>query len=427
MRILVVGSGGREHALAWKLAQSPKVSKLYAAPGNAGIAELAECVPIDAAEVRRLAEFAEKKQIDLAVVGPEVPLTSGIVDEFERRGLRIFGCGQSAAIIEGSKIFAKRLMKKHHIPTGFFQTFYRAEDAKRYIREVGVPIIVKADGLAGERSSIVCHTLEEALDAVKMIMEDKVFGDAGERVVVEECLEGEEASFLALTDGETVLPMASSQDHKPLYDYDQGPNTSGMGAYSPAPVVTEETTKKAMKRIIIPMVRAMTAEGRRYKGVLSAGLMIKEGEPKALELNARFGDPEAQPLLMRMKSDLVPILEAVIDERLHEVRIEWRPEAAVCVVMASDGYPGPYEKGKVIEGLEAASKVQGVVIFHAGTARKEDKVVTAGGCVLGVTALGKDIKEAMERAYEAVKKIHWEGVHYRTDIGKKALVRIGEK
>jgi len=424
MKILVVGSGGREHALAWKLAQSPHVSQLYAAPGNAGIAELAECIAIDASEVRRLAEFAEQERIDLTVVGPELPLTLGIVDEFERRGLRIFGCNQAAAVIEGSKVFAKRLMKKYNVPTGFFQTFYRSDDAKRYIEEVGAPIVVKADGLAGGKGSLICWTVEEALDAVKMIMEEKVFGDAGERVVVEEYLTGEEASFLAFTDGETLLPMASSQDHKAAFDDDQGPNTGGMGAYSPAPVVTEEVHKKIMEQIMIPTVRGMAAEGRRYKGILYAGVMIKDGEPKNLEFNARLGDPEAQPLLVRMKSDLVPILEAVIDERLHEVKIEWKREAAVCVVMASGGYPGPYEKGKVIRGLEAATKLKDVVIFHAGTARQDDKLVTNGGRVLGVTALGKDIRKAIEKAYQAVEKIRWEEVHYRTDIGKKALARV---
>lgn len=425
MRVLVVGSGGREHALAWKLAQSSKVTKLYAAPGNAGIAGLAECAAIDASEVRRLAEFAERQKIDLTVVGPELPLTLGIADEFQRRGMRIFGPSQAASTIEGSKVFAKRLMKKQNIPTGFFQTFYRAEDAKQYIQDVGTPIVVKADGLASGKGSLVCRTLAEALDAVKMIMEEKIFGDAGERVVVEEYLMGEEASFLAFTDGETVLPMPSSQDHKPAYDNDQGPNTGGMGAYSPAPMMTEEVQRKAVEQIMLPVVKGMDAEGKRYKGVLYAGLMVKEGEPKALEFNARLGDPEAQPLLVRMRSDLIPILEAVIDERLHEIKIEWREEAAVCVVMASGGYPGPFEKGKIIQGVEAASKLKGVFIFHAGTAFKDGKLVTAGGRVLGVTALGKGIKEAIERAYEAVKLIRWEGVHYRTDIGKKALTRIG--
>jgi phosphoribosylamine--glycine ligase len=423
MRVLVVGSGGREHALVWKLKQSPRVKQLFAAPGNAGIAELAECADIGASEVRRLADFAAKRGIDLTVVGPELPLTLGIVDEFESRGLRIFGANQQAAILEGSKVFAKRLMKKYKIPTGFFQTFYRAEDAKRYIQDVGAPIVVKADGLAAGKGAIVCQTVKEALDAVKITMEDRVFGDAGEKIVVEEFLSGEEASFLAFTDGETVLPMASSQDHKAVFDDDKGPNTGGMGAYSPAPVVTEKIHRTIMDRIMIPTVKAMAAEGRPYRGVLYAGLMIKDGEPKTLEFNTRFGDPEAQPLLMRMESDLLSVLEAVVDRRLHEVEIRWRPEPSVCVVMASGGYPGAHEKGKVITGLRAAARLKDVVVFHAGTALSGGKVVTNGGRVLGVTGLGKDIPDAIARAYRAVEKIRWEGVHYRTDIGRKALSR----
>lgn len=423
MRVLVIGSGGREHALIWKLKQSPQVKQLFAAPGNAGIAELAECTDVSASEVRRLADFAAKKEVDLTVVGPELPLTLGIVDEFESRGLRIFGANQQAAILEGSKVFAKRLMKKYKIPTGFFQTFYRADDARRYIQDVGAPIVVKADGLASGKGALVCQTVKEALDAVKIIMEDRIFGDAGEKVVVEEFLSGEEASFLAFTDGETVLSMASSQDHKPVFDDDKGPNTGGMGAYSPAPLITDEVHRKIMEQIMIPTVTAMAAEGRPYRGVLYAGLMIKNGEPRTLEFNARFGDPEAQPLLMRMESDLFPILEAVVDRRLHEVEIRWRPEPAVCVVMASGGYPGAHEKGKVISGLRAAARLKDVVVFHAGTALAGEKVVTNGGRVLGVTALGKDIPDAIARAYRAVEKIRWEGVHYRTDIGRKALGR----
>jgi len=423
MRVLVIGSGGREHALIWKLKQSPQVKQLFAAPGNAGIAELAECTDVSASEVRRLADFAAKKEVDLTVVGPELPLTLGIVDEFESRGLRIFGANQQAAILEGSKVFAKRLMKKYKIPTGFFQTFYRADDARRYIQDVGAPIVVKADGLASGKGALVCQTVKEALDAVKIIMEDRIFGDAGEKVVVEEFLSGEEASFLAFTDGETVLSMASSQDHKPVFDDDKGPNTGGMGAYSPAPLVTDEVHRKNMEQIMIPTVKAMAAEGRPYRGVLYAGLMIKNGEPRALEFNARFGDPEAQPLLMRMESDLFPILEAVVDRRLHEVEIRWRPEPAVCVVMVSGGYPGAHEKGTAISGLRAAARMKDVVVFHAGTAIAGGKVVTNGGRVLGVTALGSDISDAIARAYRAVEKIRWDGVHYRTDIGRKALGR----
>jgi phosphoribosylamine--glycine ligase len=423
MQILVIGSGGREHALAWKIAQSPKVSKLWAAPGNAGIAEVAECVNVSATDVRLLADFAERKRIDLTVVGPEVPLTLGVVDEFQRRGLRIFGPTRDAAIIEGSKVFAKHLMKKYQIPTGFYQTFAHADDARRYIHEVGAPVVVKADGLAAGKGAIVCMEVSEALDAVAKIMEERVFGDAGERLVVEEYLEGEEASFLAFTDGETVLPMASSQDHKRVFDDDQGPNTGGMGAYSPAPVITDELHQQVMERVMIPAVRGMAAEGRRYKGVLYAGLMIKAGEARVLEFNARFGDPEAQPLVVRMASDLVPVLEAVVEERLRGQALQWKPDASVCVVMASGGYPGPYERGYPIAGLREAAAVPGVVVFHAGTARRNDQIVTAGGRVLGVTATGRDVGEAIARAYEAVEKIHWEGVHYRTDIGRRALSR----
>ena len=427
MRVLVVGSGGREHGLVWKLRQSPRVTQLFAAPGNAGIAELAECVDISASEVRLLAEFAAKHAVDLTVVGPELPLTMGIVDEFEGRGLRIFGATRQAAILEGSKVFAKRLMKKYKIPTGFFQTFYRAEDAKRYIQDVGAPVVVKADGLAAGKGAIVCRTVQEAVDTVKRIMEDRVFGDAGARVVVEEFLAGEEASFLAFTDGETVLPMASTQDHKAAFDDDKGPNTGGMGAYSPAPVVTEALHQKIMTQVMIPTVKAMAAEGRPYRGVLYAGLMIKDGDVKVLEYNVRFGDPEAQPLLMRMKSDLIPVLEATIDRKLAGQKVQWEERPSVCVVMASGGYPGSYEKGKPISGLQEAAKVRDAFVFHSGTALKEGGVVTSGGRVLGVTALGDGIQEAIQKAYEAVAKISWEGVYYRRDIGRKALQRITKR
>jgi len=423
VKVLVVGGGGREHALAWKLRQSPAVTKLYVAPGNAGIAELAECVDISVSDVRPLADFAERHAIDLTVVGPELPLTMGIVDEFGRRGLRIFGPGREAAALEGSKVFAKRFMKRHGIPTGFHQEFDRAEDARRYIREVGAPIVVKADGLAAGKGAIVCRTVEEALDAVALIMEARAFGDAGNQIVVEEFLQGEEASFLAVTDGTTVLPLPSAQDHKAAFDDDRGPNTGGMGAYSPAPVVTEAVHRKVMERIMVPTVKAMAAEGHPYRGVLYAGLMIHNGEPRVLEFNARLGDPEAQPLLVRMACDLVTVLEAAIAGRLHEVEIAWRPEPAVCVVLAAGGYPGPYEKGKPITGLRAAARLKDVAVFHAGTALQQARVVTAGGRVLGVTALGTPLRTAIDRAYRAVRKIHWEGMHFRTDIGRKALER----
>lgn len=424
MKILMVGQGGREHSLLWKLAQSPQKPLLYATPGNAGMAQIATCINIGATEIASLVDFSLHERIDLTLVGPEVPLTLGIVDEFEARGLKIFGARRDAAMIEGSKSFAKNLMRKYQIPTAAYEVFDDPHQAKAYLEKVGAPIVVKADGLAAGKGVIVCQTLDAAHQAVTTIMEERVFGDAGARLVVEECLTGEEASFLAFTDGKTVLPMASSQDHKPIFDNDQGPNTGGMGAYSPAPVVTDEVHRKIMERVMIPAVQGMAADGHPYKGVLYAGLMIKDGEPKVLEFNARFGDPEAQPLVVRMASDLIPILEAVIAERLHEVDIEWRPEPAVCVVMASGGYPGSYEKGKVISGLDEAASVPGVEVFHAGTTLKNGKVVTDGGRVLNVVGLGKDIREAITTAYEGVKKVYWEGAHYRTDIGKKALDRL---
>jgi len=421
MKILVVGSGGREHSLVWKLAQSPRVHRLYAAPGNTGIAEQAECVPVPATDVVALATFAEKEKIDLTVVGPEVPLTLGLVDEFQRRGLRAFGASRAAAQIEGSKAFAKALMVKYGIPTAAYREFSEPDAAIAYVRERGAPIVVKADGLAAGKGALVCRTVADAVAAVRLIMEQRAFGEAGDRVVVEECLEGEEASFLAFTDGKTVLPLASAQDHKPIDDNDEGPNTGGMGAYSPAPVVSAALHRQIMDRVMVPTVRAMAAEGWPYRGVLYAGVMIKDGEAKVLEFNARFGDPEAQPLLLRMDSDLVPVLEAVLDGRLHEVTLQWKEDAAVCVVMASGGYPGTYQKGKAIQGLEEAAKVEGVVIFHAGTARRGAHLLTDGGRVLGVTGRGRDVREAITRTYEAVRRISWEGVHFRTDIGAKAL------
>jgi phosphoribosylamine--glycine ligase len=421
MRILVVGSGGREHALVWKLAQSPRVTRLYAAPGNAGIAERAECAPVPATDLAGLAAFAEKEKVDLTVVGPEVPLTLGLVDEFERRGLRTFGASRAAAEIEGSKAFAKALMVKYGIPTAAYREFRESDAAIAYVRDRGAPIVVKADGLAAGKGALVCRTLAEAVAAVRLIMEERAFGEAGDRVVVEECLEGEEASFLAFTDGQTVLPLASAQDHKPIFDNDEGPNTGGMGAYSPAPVVSALLHRQIMDRVMLPTVRAMAAEGRPYRGVLYAGLMIRNGEAKVLEFNARFGDPEAQPLLLRMDNDLVPVLEAVLEGRLHQISLQWKEDAAVCVVMASGGYPGSYQKGKVIQGLEEAAKVEGVVIFHAGTARRGAHLVTDGGRVLGVTGRGRDVRDAIARTYEAVRRITWEGVQFRTDIGAKAL------
>jgi phosphoribosylamine--glycine ligase len=424
MKVLVVGGGGREHALVWKIAQSPRVTKIYCAPGNAGISEQATIVPIKANDLNGLLEFALKEEIDLTIVGPEDPLTKGIVDLFESKGLSIFGSNQRAAKIEGSKAFAKEMMKKYCIPTASYEIFDDHKEAIAYIRRHGTPIVVKADGLAAGKGVIVCKTVEEAIQSVERIMVDKIFGEAGNRVVVEECLVGEEASYIAFTDGKVILPMASSQDHKPIFDGDEGPNTGGMGAYSPAPVVTDQVHEKILERILRPIIQGMGEEGRPYKGVLYAGLMIHDGHPEALEFNARFGDPETQPVLMRMKGDIIPILEACIKGNLSQYQIEWDSRASVCVVMASKGYPGDYEKGKTIHGLKEVSQMKDVFVFHAGTALKDGQVITNGGRVLGVTGLGKDISRAIEKTYQAVKKISWDGVHYRKDIGQKALRQL---
>ncbi|MCJ7616379.1 MAG: phosphoribosylamine--glycine ligase [Desulfobacterales bacterium] len=424
MKVLVVGGGGREHALVWKIAQSPKVKKIYCAPGNTGIAELATCLPINSGDINELVEFAKKERIDLTVVGPEDPLCKGIVDIFEKEGLKVFGANQKAVEIESSKSFAKYLMNKYRINTAAGETFTSYKKAENYIRKMGVPIVVKADGLAAGKGVIICDTITKAIDALKLIMKTNAFGNAGNKVVVEECLTGEEASFLAFTDGKTILPLPSSQDHKAIYDNDQGPNTGGMGAYSSAPIVDRYMHKKIMEEIMMPTIRAMASEGRPYKGVLYAGLMIDKDQIKVLEFNARFGDPEAQPLLMRMKNDIVPIMEATIEGTLDKCKLEIDDRAAVCVVMASKGYPGSYKKGMPISGLKDIKKMKDVVVFHAGTAEKEKKVVANGGRVLGVTALGNSVKKAISRAYSAVSMITWDGVYYRSDIGQKALKRI---
>ena len=428
MKVLVVGQGGREHALVWKIAQSPKVDVVYAAPGNGGICDepKARCVDISSDDLQGLCNFAKSEGIDLTVVGPEDPLVKGIVDVFEDAGLVIFGPTKAAAQLEGSKAYAKNFMKEMGIPTAQFEVFDNPEEAKRYIQGKGAPIVVKADGLAAGKGSIVCKTLEEALKAVDLIMVERVFGDAGNKVVVEDYLKGEEASFIVITDGKNIVPLASSQDHKPVYDNDEGPNTGGMGAYSPAPVVTDYVYERTMNEIVIPTIEGMAQRGIPFKGVLYVGLMIEDDKyPKVLEFNVRFGDPEAQPILMRMKSDLVDALLASINGTLDSCEIEYLDDAAVCVVMASGGYPGKYEKGKEIFGLEKVEKMEKVKVFHAGTKKVNGKFVTNGGRVLGVTALGSDIKEAIDRAYEAVSKISWEGVHYRRDIGRKALRRLG--
>jgi phosphoribosylamine--glycine ligase len=421
MKVLVVGGGGREHALVWKVAQSPKVTKIYAAPGNAGIAQLAECAPIKAEDIPELLSFARDKAVDLTIVGPEGPLSMGIVNEFEKAGLRIFGPSGNAAEIEASKRFSKDLMKKYHIPTAEYGVFTDKAAAEAYISEKGAPIVVKADGLAAGKGVVVAETVAEALKALDLIMYQKAFGTAGDRVVVEECLRGEEASFMAFTDGKAVVPMASSQDHKRVFDADKGPNTGGMGAYSPAPIVTKKLERKIMETIMVPTVRAMEKEGRLFKGVLYAGLMIHDSEVKVLEFNARFGDPETQPVMARLDTDLIEIIEAILAGNLAKIDIKWKPESAVCVVMASGGYPGKYEKGKEIKGLEKAAERKNVMVFHSGTSIKNSKIVTDGGRVLGVTGLGAVVAAAIDTAYAGVQEISFDGAHYRRDIGARAL------
>lgn len=426
MKVLVVGSGGREHALVWRLAQSPKITALYVAPGNPGMARHARLVPIKADALDDLVAFAERECIDLTVVGPELPLILGLADRFRAKGLPIFGPSQSAAQLEGSKAFAKQLMAKHGIPTARFQVFRDSASARKLARELGAPLVVKADGPAAGKGAIVCRTLGEADQAIALCLEQRAFGQSGEQIVVEEFLEGEEASFFALTDGETALPFGTAQDHKTVFDDDQGPNTGGMGAYSPASIVDALMHEEVMRTIIFPTVQAMAAEGRPYRGVIYAGLMLTRQGPKVLEYNCRFGDPEHQTIVVRLQDDLLPLLDAVArGERLPRP-VNWRPEASVCVVLASGGYPGEYKTGKPIAGIEDAEKLPGVTVFHAGTAFKDGRLVTAGGRVLGVTASGANIKGAIDRAYEAAGKICFEGMHFRKDIGRKALGRQGK-
>lgn len=423
MKILVIGSGGREHALVWKVRQSPRVSQIYCAPGNAGIGELAELVTLAPDDINGLLKFAQNECIDLTVVGPELPLSLGLVDEFEARGLRVFGPNRQAAQLEVSKTFAKNLMDQQGVPTAAFGIFTIAEEAHGYVEKVGAPIVVKADGLAAGKGVFVCATLEEAHVAVDQIMRERVFGDAGSQVVVEEFLQGEEASFLAFTDGKTVLPLASAQDHKRVFDDDQGPNTGGMGAYSPAPVVTQALTQRIVQNVMLPVVDGLRNQGITYKGILYAGLMIHDEQIKVLEFNVRFGDPECQPLMFRLQSDLVEVMEAVIDERLEGISLTWDPRPAICVVLAAEGYPGSYKTGIPIDGLETVREWQDGMVFHAGTAKADNVIVTKGGRVLGVTAAGVDIEAAVAEAYHGVGKISWPGMHYRRDIGRRALHR----
>ncbi|HJV67066.1 MAG TPA: phosphoribosylamine--glycine ligase [Geomonas sp.] len=423
MKVLVVGSGGREHALVWKIAQSPLVEKVYCAPGNPGTAQLAENVDIAVDDLQGLLSFALEEGVGLTVVGPELPLSLGLVDLFEEHGLKIFGARKNAAIIEASKAFSKDLMKKYQVPTAAYEVFTEVEPAIRFIDKTGIPIVIKADGLAAGKGVIIAQSREEAVAAVTDMLSGNAFGAAGSRVVVEEFLKGEEASFLAFTDGKTIIPLASAQDHKAVFDGDKGPNTGGMGAYSPAPVVTPAIHEKAMAEVMRRTVDGMAAEGRPYRGVLYAGLMVDGDSVKTLEFNARFGDPECQPLLMRMKSDIVPILMAVASGDLSGIEVQWHDKAAVCVVLAAQGYPADYRKGDVIAGLDEAAKLEDLVVFHAGTRTGAEGVVTAGGRVLGVTALGSTVQEAIERAYQGVARISWPGMHCRKDIGAKAINR----
>lgn len=421
MKVLVIGSGGREHALVWKIAQSPMVSEIFCAPGNAGIEDQASLVDIKADDISGLLDFARKKKIDLTVVGPEAPLTLGIVDLFEKAGLKIFGPSKKAARLEESKAFSKDLLEKYNISTASYELFISSQDAKAYLENQKFPVVIKADGLAAGKGVIICDSLESSYKAVDEILVKKVFGDAGNKVVIEEFLEGEEASVLAFSDGESLLPLEPAQDHKAIYDGDKGPNTGGMGAYSPAPVITDTLTEEILENILKPTVKAMAREGRVYKGILYAGLMITREGPKVLEFNVRFGDPETQPILMRMESDIVPVFLASIDGTLNTQKIKWRNEAAVCVVMASAGYPDSYPKGEEIQGIEKLGNDNNTVVFHAGTKKTNNKLVTNGGRVLGVTSLGYSITEAINKSYQSVSQISWENSYYRKDIGRKAL------
>lgn len=423
MRILVVGSGGREHALCWAIAASPLVDALYCAPGNAGIAREATCVPIPVDDLDGIVAFAHDERIDFVVVGPEGPLVAGLVDKLDAAGIKAFGPNAAAAVLEGSKAFTKDFCTRHGIPTAAYGRFTEAEAAKAYIRQQGAPIVVKADGLAAGKGVIIAETVDDALAAVDAMMADKAFGDAGAEIVVEEFMTGEEASFFALADGESVLALAGAQDHKRVGDGDTGPNTGGMGAYSPAPVVDEAMAGRIMAEIVRPTVAGMKAEGRTFKGVLFAGLMITAEGPKLIEYNVRFGDPETQALMLRLKSDLLPALIAVADGQLAHVDLRWRDEFALCVVMAATGYPGSYAKNTEISGTDEA-ETDDVVVFHAGTARDGDgRLLATGGRVLGVTAVGVDAAEARKRAYAAVDGIHWPDGFCRRDIGWRALAR----
>ncbi|HJV45439.1 MAG TPA: phosphoribosylamine--glycine ligase [Bacillota bacterium] len=421
MKVFVVGSGGREHAIVWKLSQSPKVEKIYCAPGNPGIAGIAECVPIQVGDLEKLSAFALEQKVDITFVGPEDPLLLGVVNHFEEKGLAVFGPRSEAALIEGSKSFAKELMKKYSIPTAKYEVFTDYELALHYIREQGAPIVIKADGLAAGKGVVVAQSLEEAELALESMMKDEIFGRAGAKVVIEEFLEGEEMTLLAFVDGTVVKPMVPSQDHKPVYDGDKGPNTGGMGTYAPVPHVSQDLIDQIVEEIVKPTAQAMVTEGRTFRGILYTGLMMTAKGPKVIEYNARFGDPETQVVLPLLETDLLDILIAGASGELESLSIKWKDEAAVCVIMAAEGYPGPYAKDRVIEG---STDDKGAIIFHAGTAMKDGKLITIGGRVLGVTGVAETVEKARELAYQAIDKgIHFEGAHYRKDIAMKALNR----
>jgi phosphoribosylamine--glycine ligase len=427
MKILVIGSGGREHALCWKIAKSKICDKLYSAPGNGGISEVAELVDIQADDITGLLNFAKKNEIGLTVVGPEAALCAGIVDRFESEGLKVFGPSKSRALIEGSKVFSKELMKRWGIPTADFKVFDNADAALKYISEKDAPLVVKADGLCAGKGVLVCKTKSSAKDAVNEMMVKRSFGGAADRIIIEECLIGEEASIIVVSDGKSVVPLASSQDHKRIFDQDKGPNTGGMGAYSPAPVVTDAIFKEIMERVISPMIKGMALEGDPYKGVLYAGIMLTKEGPKVLEFNARFGDPETQAIMPRLKSDIVDLMMRSIEGRLENYSLDWDPRPCVSVVAASGGYPGDYEKGVEISGVDLVKALKDVVVFHAGTRsgrRATDgsrTFLTNGGRVLNVTALGSDIKDAINNCYNALGKISFDRMHYRRDIGFRAV------
>ncbi|MBL7084933.1 MAG: phosphoribosylamine--glycine ligase [Candidatus Omnitrophica bacterium] len=421
MKVLVIGSGGREHCLVWKIAQSDRVKEIFCAPGNGGTESLAKNIHMAPDDVKALADFAQEKKVDLTVVGPEIPLVKGIVDEFQRRGLKVFGPQQELALLEGSKVFSKEIMAKFSVPTADFRVFSGEASASNFIREKGMPVVVKADGLAAGKGVFVCNNLQEAQEALKAIMVDKKFGDSGNHVVVEDYLEGEEASILVLSDGKSIVPLASSQDHKRIYDGDRGANTGGMGAYSPAPVVTAELNRKVENEILGPLISGLNNEGKRYVGMLYVGLMLTEAGPKVLEFNVRFGDPETQAILPRLESDLVEVILATIEGGLDKVNLVWDERPCICVVVASGGYPGGYEKGKEILGLPQAAKVSDTVVFHAATKKEDEKYFTSGGRVLNVVSLGDTLEKAQARAYQAIEKINFEKMYFRRDIGWRAL------